>query len=265
VKAFIFLPVVDEEVVRRENRGLGTDRMMNRLSISQEQSSSSNIVNNNNDNHPIFIDDPDIKIGYQIIDDKKNNKVKTVIRLDELNDVYIKTMTGFSSLVAMIAYIIIVNNGEYEKIQTTITQLTWLEEWLVFFECVWGKSCVRWVDLQLRYKTAIVTLREIFDNKTDIVKRCCFLQWPRFVSFDEDISHRKQKWDDFYYGKRLVMWDNTNINMCFKPTVFETQRITYSQYYGGNVAKGGVFIQPCGWIGTHELWTGGISDSEYMI
>jgi hypothetical protein len=42
------------------------------------------------------------------------------------------------------------------------------------------------------------------------------------------------------------------------------QRITYSSYYKGNVGKGAVFIQLCGWLGTHELFPGAISDSEYM-
>jgi hypothetical protein len=36
-------------------------------------------------------------------------------------------------------------------------------------------------------------------------------------------------------------------------------------YYGGNVAKGAVFVQPCGWMGTHELYMGAVSDTEYMV
>jgi hypothetical protein len=45
----------------------------------------------------------------------------------------------------------------------------------------------------------------------------------------------------------------------------EAQRNTYSLYYGGNVGKGGVYIQPCGWMGTHDLWMGSVSDTEYML
>lgn len=60
------------------------------------------------------------------------------------------------------------------------------------------------------------------------------------------------------------MWDNTNVPM-YKASDGNNQRVTYSLYYGGNVAKGAVFIQPCGWSGTHELFPGAISDSEYMI
>jgi hypothetical protein len=119
--------------------------------------------------------------------------------------------------------------------------------------------------LQFKYKTSNRQLRRIFDVKTAIVKRCVLKRWPRFATFDEDVELRKPKWTDYYYQKRLIMWDNTNINMCFKPTSFDIQRSTYSQYYAGNVAKGGVFVQPCGWLGAHELWAGSIMDSEYMI
>jgi DDE superfamily endonuclease len=233
--------------------------MNKRLSIESQDTFGSNASDNINQ---AFINDG--KIGYEVIKNKKQQQ-KTMIIMDDLNDKIVKTMTGFSSLVGMLGFIIIVTNGEYNKLETTVSQLTWIQEWLVYLECAWCKSCVRWVDLALRYKAPIVSLREIFDFKTAMVKTCVLDTWPRFVTFDEDISMRKDKWNDYYHGKRIIMWDNTNINMCFKPSVFETQRSTYSQYYGGNVAKGGVFIQPCGWIGSHELWVGSISDSEYMI
>ena len=31
-----------------------------------------------------------------------------------------------------------------------------------------------------------------------------------------------------------------------------------------NCAKGGVFLQLCGWMGVGELWYGAISDSTYI-
>jgi DDE superfamily endonuclease len=60
------------------------------------------------------------------------------------------------------------------------------------------------------------------------------------------------------------MWDNTGIPM-FKPSDPELQRLTYSSYYAGNVFKGAIGIQLCGWITTEELYTGGMSDSEYFL
>jgi hypothetical protein len=86
-----------------------------------------------------------------------------------------------------------------------------------------------------------------------------------YVTYNEDLVLRQSKWDQHFSTKRLIMWDNTNVPLCFMPTDAEAQRNTYSQYYGGNVGKGGVFIQPCGWMGTHELWMGALSDTEYML
>ena len=60
------------------------------------------------------------------------------------------------------------------------------------------------------------------------------------------------------------MWDNTNIDFMGKPSDAELQRLTYSLYYNGNVAKGGVFLQLCGWLGAWDLWSGAVSDSDYF-
>ena len=88
--------------------------------------------------------------------------------------------------------------------------------------------------------------------------------WPTYVTHSEDVNMRHEKWKKMYEDKRIVMWDNTAIRFKGKPTDSELQRNTYSSYYAGNVAKGAVFIQLCGWIGAHDLWVGAVSDSEYM-
>ena len=54
------------------------------------------------------------------------------------------------------------------------------------------------------------------------------------------------------------MWDDTNIPFTYKPSSAMNQRLTYSSYYGMNCAKGGVFLQLCGWMGVEELWCGAI-------
>jgi hypothetical protein len=92
----------------------------------------------------------------------------------------------------------------------------------------------------------------------------CVATWPKYATVEEDLQLRKSKWNVNCAGKRVVMWDNTNVPLTYKPSASDAQRNTYSMYYAGNVAKGGVFIQPCGWMGTHTLWVGAVSDSEYM-
>jgi hypothetical protein len=88
--------------------------------------------------------------------------------------------------------------------------------------------------------------------------------WPRYATLAEDLLLRGEKWNDEYEGERLIFWDSTSIPIP-QPSCAELQRNTYSQYYKGNVAKGGVFVQPCGWSGTWDLFVGDTSDSEYMI
>jgi DDE superfamily endonuclease len=85
-----------------------------------------------------------------------------------------------------------------------------------------------------------------------------------FVRHSEDkLLRNNTKWHH-YNNERIVMWDNTNIPFIFKPSTADNQRRTYSAYYAGNVAKGAVFCQPCGWMGTHDLWEGSVSDTAYM-
>ena len=54
----------------------------------------------------------------------------------------------------------------------------------------------------------------------------------------------------------------TNIP-AFGFTDADCHRITYSRYYNQNCFKGGVFAQLCGWVGTYDLWTGAVSDTDY--
>ena len=75
---------------------------------------------------------------------------------------------------------------------------------------------------------------------------------------------RKEKWQKKYNGKRVIMWDDTNVNFDFKPSGAYEQRVTYSSYYASNCAKGGVFLQLGGWMGVEELWVGATSDTHYQ-
>jgi hypothetical protein len=51
---------------------------------------------------------------------------------------------------------------------------------------------------------------------------------------------------------------------CGKVHCSLTEWLTFSSYYGGNVAKAGVFLQLCGWLGGFEPGTGAISDMDYF-
>jgi hypothetical protein len=88
-------------------------------------------------------------------------------------------------------------------------------------------------------------------------------RWPLFASFEEDLALRGPNWKHKHVGKRIIMWDDTNVNAP-RPQDAEINRHLFSDYYGGCVAKGGVFQQLCGWMGAWQLWAGSISDSGYV-
>lgn len=60
------------------------------------------------------------------------------------------------------------------------------------------------------------------------------------------------------------MWDDTNVNLQFKPSSADAKRTTYSAYHGGNVCNGCVFLQLCGQLGVEHLWVGATSDLHYQ-
>jgi hypothetical protein len=195
-----------------------------------------------------------------------NHKKNPAVKPMSISDTMIKNRTGFGNEGEMMAFIIVVCNADMEKINSTVTShLTWYEEWMLYFEAIWGKTHTSWDDLFLeRFDLkSRAKMYDIIDSKTDLVLECR-RSWPTYVSMEEDEKLRKKKWNDKYKNKRIVMWDDTNIPFTYKPSSALNQRITYSAYYGMNCAKGGVFLQLCGWLGVEELWVGAVSDSHYM-
>jgi hypothetical protein len=194
---------------------------------------------------------------------KKVEKKPTYIKWDTTTNKYMKMSTGFPSKASFISFVCILCEGKMEKIKERVSSLTWYEEWMSYFTILWCKHVMRWEDAEFQFKISARTLRRIFDSKLQIHLQMRN-KWPIFVTYKEDEKLRKQQWNDEYQGRRLIMWDNTNVPI-YKPSDANNQRQTYSLYYNGIVAKGAVFIQPCGWSGTHELFPGAISDTEYMI
>ena len=101
------------------------------------------------------------------------------------DDDEVKRRTGFQSLDHMLAYIIIIRNGNHDKMIEKKTRLTWLEEWFFFFEYLWGRTIIRWWDSEKVMKIDRKRTRDIFLTKLQMVKSCR-LSWPRYASYDED-------------------------------------------------------------------------------
>ena len=59
----------------------------------------------------------------------------------------IKRRTGFDDEKIMLAYIVVICNGDSEKMFSSKSRLTWFEEWFLYFEALWGRTWTRWEDL----------------------------------------------------------------------------------------------------------------------
>ena len=173
----------------------------------------------------------------------------------------VKRKTGFKDVETLLAYAIVVCNGDLNLLQNRCSILTWFEEWVLYFEWSYGYSNIRLQDLVGEWGIDKTYVTNIKDCK-GALEVAALRSWPRFASYDEDMSLRNQsKWAK-YDGHRPIMWDMTNVS-AYKFTDGAVQRGTYSSYYGENCFKGGVFCQLCGWLGNEDLWGGGVSDSDY--
>ena len=92
---------------------------------------------------------------HQIRKEYENKKVTHCIVKDEptvlyaeLSDAEVKRRTGFESKVMMMAMIIISCNGDHDQMICTVTSLTWFEEWLMYYEILWGKTTICRVDVE---------------------------------------------------------------------------------------------------------------------
>lgn len=136
---------------------------------------------------------------------EETNTNKTIYRIDEISDKEIKECTGFPSLATMIAFIVVLNNGNMEKLIETTTEMTRFEEWMLFFERAWGKSCSSWADCRRKYHISDHCCRRLFDDKRTICMRIR-RSWPRFATQREDVALRRKQWSETYgENRRLIM------------------------------------------------------------
>jgi hypothetical protein len=113
------------------------------------------------------------------------------------------------------------------------------------------------------FKSNTTTIQSIINWKIEMIKKTMEV-WPKFVILNEDRVLMKDKWKTKYKNMRILFWDNTNV-IVLASTDPNINRHTYSHYYNGTVAKGAVFLQLCGWIGTWEFPTAGIKNRAKFL
>jgi hypothetical protein len=185
----------------------------------------------------------------------------TVTR-SSIGDGAVKAHTGFVSMFSLLSFVVIVCNGDLVRMMEKESSMTCFEEWFLYFQWEYGRESTTFPLLKDSFKMSESTIRKILRHKLNAVLEAR-KRWPRFVTLEEDVTLMSAWWLNKYGEKRVIMWDDANINI---PAASDAHlsRHTYSAYYAGNVAKGAVFLQLCGWMGTWELWAGAISDTEYQ-
>ena len=136
-----------------------------------------------------------------------STKISTVH--NEKKDV--KRKTGFKDVETLLAYAIVVCNGDLNLLRNRCSILTWFEEWVLYFEWSYGYSNIRLRDLVGEWGIDKTYITNIKDCK-GALEVAALRSWPRFASYDEDMSLRNQsKWAK-YDGHRPIMWDMTNVS-----------------------------------------------------
>ena len=177
-------------------------------------------------------------------------------------DSEVKRRTGFSCKECLLSYIFVVCDGDINTVELRSSSLTWYEEWFMHFEIQWGRTLTRLDDTVAVYGIHRRDATVIMEHKIDM-EFLAQQSWPPYASYTEDLLLRnRKKWGNKYNDERPIMWDMTNIP-AYAFTDTDLQRLTYSDYYGMNCFKGGVFVQLCGWMGTADLWPGRVTDSDY--
>ena len=84
----------------------------------------------------------------------------------------VKAATNFHSENEMLAFIILVCNGDWDRMTESVTGImTWFEEWYFYFEFMWGRTMTTW-NVAARKKGYGIKesyLRRVFDSKLRMV------------------------------------------------------------------------------------------------
>jgi hypothetical protein len=87
-----------------------------------------------------------------------------------------------------------------------------------------------------------------------------------FISYAEYCELCPTEWKLMYPKmERCELWDTTKLYLKGKPSDQVTQKSTNSEYYGGNVLKGGVGTTPSGWRTPGMLFGGALDDTRYLV
>ena len=128
-----------------------------------------------------------------------------------ITDDEIKRRTGFSTINNLLGYIIIICNGDIERIKGVRREsLTWFEHFFLYFEWTYHSTVQRKTDLTNEWGIDYRYVNNIKDS-VSAIEISSLRGWPLVATFEEDMELRDwQKWSA-YNGKRAIFHDMTNI------------------------------------------------------
>jgi hypothetical protein len=107
-------------------------------------------------------------------------KCKPEVEIQMLTSKEVHRRTGFCDLKRLLSYVAIMCNGNFEKMITTTTMMTRIEEWVFFLEYTYGKTRNRWVDYAKDWNLCAKSLRILLNNELEheLPTR---LNWPMYA------------------------------------------------------------------------------------
>ena len=104
---------------------------------------------------------------------KKKKKILKIKYNDVNNaDYEVKRQTGFRSLKHLLAFTILLCNGDHDLMVKTNSKLTWLEEWYFYHTFIWGQTITRWCDVEAQMSSNQESLIIILKSKLNIALTC---------------------------------------------------------------------------------------------
>ena len=88
-----------------------------------------------------------------------------VRKLNKLTPKEISRLTGFHDLKMLLSYVGLICDGDFNNMTRTVSSMTWLEEWMLCLEFLWGHCMQRLADYESTYNCRIKTIRKVIRTK----------------------------------------------------------------------------------------------------
>ena len=128
---------------------------------------------------------------------------------------------GFRDLPALLSYAMVLCDGNVELRLQTNSKLTWLEEWLFYFEMKYGgRTLYGWQDLERMYKCTQKPLRRVFNKMVSLLELTTRDRWPMYDCYDEDAKF----WDQNGMNNLIQRITGKELSCCIMQLVFLGRR-----------------------------------------